>query len=216
MIDKMRVKILMVTALVAVGLHVLKLHLQSGMHFSWSLMVLPLCGAWCGLVGSGALLGSTFILKLVGMLFGFKARIFFGLPTVCASLYWSTEHRWLRAGIPALCMLLFIAHPVGLYAAPYTLYWLLPIGIAYSTFCNHDVARALASAFTAHAAGSVMHLYLVQTLTSQDWIALIPVVAVERLFLALGMWISYKLLSRLRVTHVVRSARSACIYLLQA
>ncbi len=93
----------------------------------------------------------------------------------------------LHVVFPLLAMALFVLSPNGQGAWSYSLYWLIPVGVAFmrpSLF-----GRALQSTFVAHAAGSVMWAYLTP-LTSTMWLALIPVVAVERLLgslLAVGV-----------------------------
>lgn len=193
MANKLRMDILMVIGLLAAFLGLLKLNAVQGlwgMQFSWAQVVLPLLGALCGVVGSYALLAGCITLRVLGLMLGVSTQLFFGIPTFCASLYWATEQRWIRMGIPVLCMLLFVMHPVGLYAAPYTFYWLIPMGIAYIRY-NNSFLTALASTFTAHAVGSVMHLYMINILPASAWLQLMPIVAVERLCLALGMWLVY-------------------------
>ncbi len=192
MANKLRMNILMVVGLLSAVLSLFKLSMVQGLggiQFSWVQVVLPLLGALCGMMGSYALLAGCTTLRVLGLLLGVSTQLFFGIPTFCASLYWATDNRWIRMGIPALCILLFVMHPVGLYAAPYTLYWLIPIGIALVH--RNSFLTALASTFTAHAVGSVMHLYMINTLTVSAWLQLMPIVAVERLCLALGMWLVY-------------------------
>lgn len=139
------------------------------------------------------LLGSYFILAVLKMALPmvavFKLPIFFGVPTLCALLYWSHESKVMRIGVSALCMVLFVLHPVGFYAAPYTLFWLISMIIALLP--NYNLLMAFGSTFTAHAVGSVMHLYLLNTLSAQSWIALMPLVIIERTILALSAWLGY-------------------------
>ena len=208
MANKLRVDILIVIGFLSAVLSLLKLSTVQGlwgMQFSWAQVVLPLLGALFGVVGSYFLLAGCTALCALGLMLGFSTQLFFGIPTFGASLYWATDKLWIRMGIPALCMLLFVMHPVGLYAAPYTLYWLLPISIAYMRY-NNSFLTALASIFTAHAVGSVMHLYMINTLSAFAWLQLMPIVAVERLSLALGMWLVYVglnwLCSRISYTRV--------------
>ncbi len=189
----LRMDILMVIVLLAAFMGIFKLNAMQGlwgMQFSWMQVVMPLLGAFGGIMGSYVLLAGCTVSRALGLMLGVSTQLFFGIPTFCASLYWATEQRWIRMGIPALCMLLFIMHPVGLYAAPYTLYWLLPMGVACCRY-NNNFLTALASTFTAHAVGSVMHLYMINSLPAHAWLQLMPIVAVERLCLALGMWLVY-------------------------
>lgn len=144
--------------------------------------------------------GSYLILVLAKMLLPtvalFKLPLFFGLPTLCALIYWSHDSKVIRVGIAVLCMVLFIAHPVGLHAASYTLFWLIPMMIAFLP--QHMLLTAFGSTFTAHAVGSVMHLYLLNSLSADAWLALVPLVLIERTMLALSSWAGYIVADKLR------------------
>lgn len=117
-------------------------------------------------------------------------------PSFAGSLYWATKSMWVRVGIPVMCMLFFIAHPTGFAAAPYALYWLIPV-VIYFAAPTSIFSQSLASTFTMHAVGSLVWLYS-GLLTSQEWIALIPVVAVERLLLASAMTVLYHTLGAMK------------------
>ncbi len=192
MIDKIRTHSWVAIGLLYVLASLFKLSPVQGLwgvQFSWSQLMIPVMGAFAGISGCYALVGSILLLRVIGSLFGTAMPFFFGLPTLFSSLYWVTHYRSVRAGIPALCMLLFVMHPVGFYAAPYALYWLIPIAVAF--WPKHRFLTALASTFTAHAVGSIMHLYCINSLSAAAWLQLIPMVAVERLCLATGMWLAY-------------------------
>lgn len=161
-------------------------------HFSFMQCIIPLAGMLFGLFGSFSVLLGMAALRALGLM----SFTYFGLPTFCASLCWATGHRAVRIGIPALCMVLFIAHPIGYYAAPYTLYWLIPIACAFM-HRNNRFLTAISSTFVAHAVGSVVHIYTVNAMTPTAWLALIPVVALERLIIALGMYVAYGCIVRL-------------------
>jgi len=82
-------------------------------------------------------------------------------------------------------MILFIMHPVAGQAFAYSFYWLIPIAL-YALGNKSSFCRALSATFLAHAVGSIIWLYTV-SMTSAQWLSLIPVVAVERLVMACGM-----------------------------
>jgi hypothetical protein len=86
-------------------------------------------------------------------------------------------------------MVLFIAHPFGFYAAPYALYWLIPMVIYFSRK-KTVFLQALSATFIAHAVGSVIWLYL-KALPTAVWLGLIPVVIFERLLYATFMTAVY-------------------------
>lgn len=177
-----------------------KLLLPGYLALGYAPVMLALLGAFGGAMGS-YVLGIRSLLLLGSTLCGLSVHPFFGLPTVCASLYWSTDHRWLQIAMPACCMLLFVLHPVGYCAAPYTLFWLIPIIVA-CTPCS-SLLVAFGSTFTAHAIGSVMHLYLLNSLSAHAWLALMPLVVLERSILALSMWVAYVCLQRLFSSRIV-------------
>lgn len=130
------------------------------------------------------------------------------LPTLAAALYLSSAHttqytihftkRLLLALIPVSCILLFCIHPTGGQAWAYSLFWFIPL---VALFINHTsmFAHMLGSTFMAHAVGSVVWLYCGPMLTPAAWLALIPVVAVERLLIASGMMLGYYALSALNI-----------------
>ncbi len=67
--------------------------------------------------------------------------------------------------------------------------WLIPL--AASFLPANLLARALGATFTAHAIGSVAFLYGLTMMSASAWLALIPVVALERLVFATGICVSY-------------------------
>jgi len=112
------------------------------------------------------------------------ARIF---PLALAALYFGSKKRKFVALIPVACMALFVLHPIGQQAWFYSLYWLIPIAAAFS---DRLFLKSLGSTFTAHAIGSIAFLYLLPSVP-ELWIALIPVVFVERILFALGISVSF-------------------------
>lgn len=113
----------------------------------------------------------------------------FYLPGLCAAGCWTELKKLFQVFVPLVAMVLFIMHPIGFYAAPYTFYWLIPVGV-YWLDSDSLFLRSLASTFVAHAVGSVIWLYMFN-LPVQTWWSLIPVVAVERLFFASAMTVLY-------------------------
>lgn len=120
-----------------------------------------------------------------------------GIPTLITTLCWSVEYQkknWanvarfiLNVILPISCMVGFFLHPVGRSAFPYTLYWIIPVGIfATKSSAKHFLSELMISlriTFITHAVGSILWLYTVPT-THHYWLALIPLVAIERLFIA--------------------------------
>ena len=162
--------------------------------FSVSDVMMPLTG----MLGLGfsvcavlARLGSKVLLFNVPI-----TNLVYYLPGFCAAGYWAYTGALFRLLVPLSCMVLFVAHPVGFAAAPYALYWLIPIAVYW--FDNKSVfLQSLASTFVAHAVGSVLWLYSFD-MTAQMWLGLIPVVALERLFFASSMTAIYMIVVQVR------------------
>jgi len=130
-----------------------------------------------------ATLSNFFILGKGFSLFSI-ARLF---PMVLAAAYFGSRKRKYVSVVPLACMALFIIHPTGMQAWFYSLYWLIPL---LAAFKKHLFLKSLGATFTAHALGSVAFLYLFPT-TPAFWIALIPIVYVERMMFASGISLSY-------------------------
>ena len=113
------------------------------------------------------------------------ARIF---PMAVAAIYFGTKRKAISA-VPLLCIALFWLNPIGAQAWIYPLYWLIPV-IGAFWFKDNLFMRSLGTTFTAHAVGSTAFLY-VYGMTPQFWLALIPVVFVERILFALGISVSF-------------------------
>jgi hypothetical protein len=161
--------------------------------FSCTCIAMPLVGAFSGITGSIATC-------LLGLILGGGYSLTFlahHIPGFCASLYWATGHALIRVGIPSICFILFVTHPIGSQAWPYALYWLIPIAL-YCVNRTTLFMQALGSTFVAHAVGSVIWLYAVP-MQPQAWLALMPVVALERLTFAAGMVVAHTVMTGLGV-----------------
>ena len=116
------------------------------------------------------------ILRLAPMLFG--------------AFYFAkyAKRKMVQAVVPLFCIALFMLHPIGSQAWYYSLYWLIP---AIALLLPENLfLRSLGATFTAHSIGGIIWLYFIPT-TPQFWLALIPIVAYERLLFALGISGSY-------------------------
>ena len=147
----------------------------------------PIAGIFLG--GPIGFIG-VFLAKLINNIYLHKPfdlitiiRLF---PLAFAAIYLSTKQKWVGI-IGPLCMIIFIANPVGREAWYYTLYWLIPMAAVF--FKKRLILNALGSTFTAHAIGSTAFLYSI-TMPSSAWTALIPQVAIERGLFAVGIWVS--------------------------
>ncbi len=164
----------------------------------------PLMGAFFSLPLTACLLPIVFMFKQVA----FYGLLTLGLPTLAAALCWNfSRERFkileflIKIFLPLLCMLLFVLHPVGNKAFLYSFYWFIPVGIyIFEKFYSKKIIflTSLSSTFLAHAVGSVIWLYSLN-MTSEQWISLIPIVAIERLVFACGMALSFALIQKLIV-----------------
>ncbi len=162
--------------------------------------VLMLLGSLFGALPAAGIIAAFFAIKAIA----WSLPITAGIPTLLSAIGFASyaQPRSLRSGLlligyPALCMLLFIVHPVGGSAAAYSLYWIIPSACYVAHLCgfNSVLLAALGSTFIAHATGSVMWLYLRPT-TPDLWLSLIPLVFVERLVFALAATVCYSALKK--------------------
>lgn len=114
---------------------------------------------------------------------------YLGIPTIAAAMYFGRKGKWTLL-LPIFSFALFNIHPVGQQAWLYSLYWIIPV---WCYFSGSTFARCLGATFTAHAVGSVIWLYCF-SLTAEQWMALIPLVIVERLLAASGMYVAYNIM----------------------
>ncbi len=180
--------------------------------FSLAHCVTPLIGILLG--GFGALFYFCFktLLRLCIHTATTNMALACHLPTLSAGLYLSalSTHKYTISFtkklaltvIPVACIMLFCCHTVGAQAWAYSLFWFIPLAalmVPHTSLFFH----MLGSTFTAHAVGSVLWLYCVPGLTPQMWLNLMPVVAVERLLFASGMYLMYHMLQRLSIPAVI-------------
>ena len=117
------------------------------------------------------------------------------LPLFCSVLAFRKSSVYISLLLPAACMMLFILHPVGQVAWLYSLYWLIPMAL-YFVSEDADWKRAVIASFASHAVGSVMYLYTTH-MSAAVWMALMPVVAVERLLISVGIVVVHRVVLRL-------------------
>ena len=115
-------------------------------------------------------------------------------PTLFAVLYFAIiankkyHGKWVLA-IPIVCILAFIAHPIGRQVFYYALmFWTIPV-LAYFKR-NNLFIKSLGATFTAHAVGGMMWIWAFN-LPASIWNSLIPVVITERLLFASGIALSF-------------------------
>ena len=109
-------------------------------------------------------------------------------PMLFAVLYFSKKSKYTLA-IPVVAMIAFWSHPEGRQAWYFALYWLIPIAM-YFLYDRFLFARALGTTFTAHSVGGALWIWGFN-MKAAMWIGLIPVVWKERMFMALGITLTY-------------------------
>lgn len=132
------------------------------------------------------------------------------LPLAGAAFYFGLAKKY-PAIIAAFAILVFVAHPVGRQVWFYSFYWLIPI--AASFFKKNPIANALGATFTAHAMGGAMFIWALNT-PVKVWLTLIPIVAAERAFFALGIALTSIIVSKalkLEWKQLARTVRRATI-----
>jgi len=155
--------------------------------FRCSDMITPLFGN-AGLPSFGLLIAVRFGFRM--LFYGTPlSALVYHLPGFCASAYWAFDNKIVSLLIPLICMVAFLMHPTGFAAAPYVLYWFIPITL-YFVRSKTVFMHSLSSTFIAHAVGSVVWVYL-HPMSPKFWLALIPLVAFERLVFASGMAFVY-------------------------
>ena len=151
----------------------------------------PIAG---GFLGAGAGVLSVLLAQVISFIYLGTAPELINIlrlaPMLFAAFYFAkyAKGKLIQAVVPLACMALFIMHPVGSQAWFYSLYWLIPAIVLFLP--ENLFARSLGSTFTAHSIGSVIWLYAFPS-TAAFWVALIPVVAFERLLFASGISVSY-------------------------
>lgn len=110
-------------------------------------------------------------------------------PMLFAAWYFGAKKKQWTVVVPVIAIVLFCVHPVGRHAWLYSMFWLIPIVIAFLPNRNLFL-RSLGATFTAHAVGSIAFIYSVP-MTAAQWMGLIPVAAMERLLFAGGISVSY-------------------------
>ncbi|MCJ7740814.1 hypothetical protein MUP32_05905 [Candidatus Microgenomates bacterium] len=111
--------------------------------------------------------------------------------------YWG---RIISFGIPFLAIIIFNLHPIGRSAWQYSLFWLIPI-VAHFWRKNLPAQaglfiRSLGATFTAHAVGGALWVWAFG-LSKTMWLSLIPQTAMERTLMAVGISISFVVLTNL-------------------
>lgn len=181
---------------------------SSNQYFTLVQLFGPTVGAFLG-----PLLGAGIVLVAELFSFAFNAKEFTLLnvlrlsPMLFATAYFALYAKKSKIGalVPLACAVLFVLHPIGAQAWPFALFWLIPF--AATLLPNNLLLRSYGATFSAHAVGGVLWIYTLPT-TPAYWMALIPVVLLERSVFAAGISASYYLVSTVasRVEAIRKSA----------
>lgn len=191
-----REKLIALSVFVVLGIIALQIPVNnlagSGARFTLFDLVAPTAGAflgsWFGVIAvflMGAfnlLLGGTLdkgtIIRLFPVLFG----------------VWFFAKRDVKFLIvPVLAMISFNLNEIGRSVWYYSLFWTIPV-IVFPIVKKSLVARALASTFVAHSVGGAIWIWAFN-MPATVWQGLIPVVAIERGIMTLGICSSYVLMN---------------------
>jgi len=180
-------------AYIALQINVFALQGVTGKNFTLFEFFGPIAGSFLGIAGVAA----VGIAKIANAIIGGSALGVMDLlklsPMMFAAYYfWKNGARGitdkLSIIVPLAAMAAFWLHPIGQQAWFYALYWLVPVIVKFLP--DRLMLRSLGSTFTAHAVGSILFLYTIPTAPAL-WVALIPIVAIERTAFALGIFASH-------------------------
>jgi hypothetical protein len=150
--------------------------------------------------------GIIILTHLLGLFFGiYKIKapkdFFTFFPIIFAGFYFNKIFKGDRKLIflPLICILLFTFHPIGRKVWFYSFFWLIPILISLFKENLDKILKipifkiysySLGTAFTDHAVGSVIYLYLLK-IPANFWVQAIPYTILERLLIAGGISFFY-------------------------
>lgn len=110
------------------------------------------------------------------------------LPMMFAAIYFGKRTK-INLIIPIIAIIAFNLNPIGRSVWYFSLYWLIPVA-CYFFQERFLFAKSLGATFTAHSVGGALWIYFFH-LPKLAWVALIPVVAIERFSFAIGITVSY-------------------------
>ncbi len=185
--------------------------------FSLSQFIMPISGLI--LTNKGML--AIFILQALWKILTIKSLtlitmlycISYHIPNFLGAVYMSSSDIILKSSILLASAGLFVIHPIGTQIPLYTLYWVLPLALAIFKTDNLYL-KSLATTLTAHAVGTVIHIYTFQTDVA-FWTNLAKIIWIERLIFSLGIYLTYltyKLALKL-ITAKIENKESACAIL---
>ena len=171
----------------------------------------PIAGILGGLSGIITALISRILINIVFFKLSVFTSLISFLPHSISSLYWinntKNKNLFFNLFIPLINLIIFSALSIKIYsfssyAWVYSLFWLMPISISLlnkfykdNKYLNNKFLLSLGTTFCAHSVGSVTWLisgYLSNNLLlAKEWLALMPIVLIERVLFASGIYLVY-------------------------
>jgi len=113
-------------------------------------------------------------------------------PMIFAAYYFGTKKKNLSILVPIIAITAFVLHPVGREVWFFTLFWTIPIigKLLPRKYSSNVLVKSYGATFTAHSVGGALWIWTVPMAAGQ-WIALIPIVFVERFLFGAGIAVSY-------------------------
>ena len=113
-------------------------------------------------------------------------------PMLFAAYYFGSKKKNWGIAVPIIAILAFVLHPVGREVWFFTLFWTIPIigKLLPQKYSNNILVKSYGATFTAHSVGGALWVWAVP-MTAAQWIALIPIVIVERFLFGAGIAVSY-------------------------
>jgi hypothetical protein len=113
-------------------------------------------------------------------------------PMLFAAYYFGTKKKNLNVIVPIIAIIAFISHPVGREVWFFTLFWTIPIigKLLPKKYSDNVLVKSYGATFAAHSVGGALWIWTIPMAAGQ-WIALIPVVFVERFLFGAGIAVSY-------------------------
>jgi len=113
-------------------------------------------------------------------------------PMLFAAYYFGTKKKNLSIAVPIIAITAFILHPVGREVWFFTLFWTIPIigKLLPRKYSSNVLVKSYGATFAAHSVGGALWIWTIPMAAGQ-WIALIPIVFVERFLFGAGIAVSY-------------------------
>lgn len=156
---------------------------------------------------SGAFLGTefgilaVFAMQIVNIAFhgfsGFETGTLIRLFPILFGVWFFAKREKNILIFPLVAIILFNLNPIGRSVWYYSLFWTIPF-LVFPIVKKSLVARSLVTTFISHSVGGAIWIWSFH-LSAAVWKGLIPVVALERSLMTLGMCATFLLLNNILV-----------------